>query len=273
MRPAALPLNPLRFASAGASRRAGSERAGVAVRLLILLVVAFAAATLVWMAFLPQLSAARLAQQSRFGVAIDTLVANPFTGRVHIQEAAIDNPLIYGPREFLRLREFRADAQVFTMWGRRLVLEEVTIDLPLLAVVTNTDGTTNLDLFRERLGADLAAPPGAPQRPFLIKRLHVRVGEVRFVNLTSRRPRERILALEFEHTYQNVSDWKQLLVPELFRRAAMAGGGWEGLAPEDMGRTISEWLRRGGGWFAEPSRRTTETLKSLFEKLEDSAKP
>lgn len=227
------------------------------------------------MAFLPRLVAAQLAQRTRFGVAVETLAANPFNGRVQLQNLTLVNPVTFGPREFVELRRFEVDVQVFSGLGRRWVIDELTIDLPLLAIVTNTDGTTNLDLFRERLAGEeeKSARAAAREREFLIKRLHVRVGEVRFINLTARQPRERRMPLEFEYTFHNVSDWKQLLVPEFFRRAAASGGAFEGLLPEDLGPTLSRWMRAGGGLFHEPSRRATDTLKSLFEKLEDSTKP
>jgi hypothetical protein len=258
------------------SLRSGATRGGILAKLLVLLTILFCFAALLWMLFLPRLVALRLTQQSNFNVGIDALVANPFTGQVDIRGLTIENPAVFASREFVQLRRFRADAQVFTALRQRLVLDEVTIELPLIAIVTNTDGTTNLDLFRDRLrGEPAAAPRGGPAetREFLIKRLHVKIGEVRFINHASRQPRMRSMPLDFEYTFQNVSDWKQLLVPELLRRTALAGGAFEGLVPEDLGRTLGGWARSGGGVFREPSRRATETMKSLFQKLEDSAKP
>jgi hypothetical protein len=243
------------------------------VKLLVLLAVIGATVALLWMLFLPRLVTARVAQQSRFGVAIEAFAANPFTGTVLLRGVTVENPAVFGPRDFIRLQAFEADAQMFTTLRQRVVLDEVRIDLPLLAIVTNTDGTTNLDLFRERMGGGMEPTGRTPARKFLIKRLHVRVGELRFINLTARQPRERSMQLDFEHTFENISDWKQLLVPELFRRVAVAGGTFEGLVPEDLGRTVGQWSRSGGGLFREPARRATETMKSLFEKLEDSTKP
>ncbi|HEX2100565.1 MAG TPA: hypothetical protein VHF69_07885 [Candidatus Synoicihabitans sp.] len=254
--------------------RQRGARGGIKLKLLMALAVAAATGALVWMMFLPQIVAARLAQRSGFGVVIDRFVANPFTGRAELVGLAIDNPATFGPREFVRLEAFSADAQVFTLLRQRPVFDEVTLDLPLLAIVTNTDGTTNLDLFRERLN-----PPREEigrdrvPREFLIKRLRVRVGTVRFINLTTKQPRTREMRLDFSYTFENVSNWKQLLVPELLRRAAITGGAFEGLVPEDLGETIGKWSRAGAGLFPEPRRRASETMKSLFEKLEETRKP
>src|SRR5690606_30763264 len=88
------------------SERPRGVRGGVCARLLLLIVVAGAAAAMVWMLFLPQLATAHVAQRSRFGVAIEALAANPFAGTVLLRGVTVENPAVFGPRDFIRLDAF-----------------------------------------------------------------------------------------------------------------------------------------------------------------------
>ncbi|HEY0944934.1 MAG TPA: hypothetical protein VGD81_06685 [Opitutaceae bacterium] len=255
-------------------------RAGALASLLLLLAGFAALATLVWMMFLPALVAYALEARTGFGVRIERLAANPFTGQVALTGFAIDNPAAYPSRNFVQMRAFRADAQLFTLFGRRAVFDDVQIDVESVAVIKAADGTVNLDLFRSRL-ASLGAGGGAGAAPtspavnpagkmeFLIQRLHVRFDRLSYTDLTAPRSTTREFNLGFDHRYTNVSDPAQLLVPALFRRLGESGGALEGLLPARFGGSAGD----GAGLLGHAGRKAAEGLKSLFRTLEDSRKP
>jgi hypothetical protein len=258
---------------------------GVMFTLLVLLVVAGAAMALVWMAFLPQLVAARLEARTGFPTRIEQLRANPFTGRVELEGLVIENPAVFGPRTFVVVNAFATRVNLWSLPRATVVFETMSLDVARVALVTNTDGTNNLDLFKTRLAEgqavavvdpEVAAAPaktGKPAREFLVKRLELRLGTLELVNLTARRPTQRELVLDHAESLQDVTELRQLLTPALLLRMSVAGASLENMGPEDLGFTLGLWLRTGGGHLEALGRRATDTLKSLFEKLEDSRKP
>jgi uncharacterized protein involved in outer membrane biogenesis len=254
-RPTALQAGPRR-------RRRVWVAGGLVLALLGLMLVALS-----W----PRVAAAHYARRTGFDVGVERATLRPWSGRILLEGVRIDNPRTFGPREFLQVQRFRAEVQVSSLWSRRLVVEELTLDVPLIAIVTNTDGTTNLDLFRDRLAGPARGP--ASSSSFLIKRMHLRVGEIRSVNLSARQPKLRQMHLDLETDYVNVTEWQQLMTADVLRRLALAGGAFEALGPEDLGATLGNWARSGVGRLRDPARRSTETLKSLFEKLEETSKP
>lgn len=266
--------------------RAGGTAGGVMFTLLVLLAVVGAVVALLWMAFLPQFVAARVEARTGFPTRIERLSANPFTGRVELEGLVIENPAVFEARTFAVVNAFATRVNLFSLPRATLVFETMALDVARVALVTNTDGTNNLDLFKTRLAegqtaavVDPLAPPVVESkkkgegREYLVKVLELRLGTLELVNLTSRRPTRREFVIDHAETLRDVSALKQLLTPALLRRMAMAGAAWENLGPEDLGFTLGLWLRTGGGHLEALGRRATDTLKSLFEKLEDSRGP
>jgi uncharacterized protein involved in outer membrane biogenesis len=265
----------------------GGRRGGILLKLLMLLAGLAAFVALIWMMFLPALIAQAVEERTGFGVRIERLAVNPFTARVAWTGLALDNPAAYPSRDFVQLRAFRADAQLFTLFRERPVFDDVAIDVALVAVVKQPDGVTNLDQFRSRLakpgalgggseaGSERPRTPVPPTRPaknteFLIKRLEIRFERLTYTDLTAARPATREYNLGFSHRYTDVSDPTQLLVPALFRSVGESGGLLEGLLPARVELPTAE---RGSNAFRDAGRKASDGLKSLFRALEDSRKP
>lgn len=265
-------------------RRVGSEgrrgeRGGIGFKLLLMLAFFAAVVALAWMAFLPQIVAARIEAVTGFPTRIDRLTANPFLGRLHLEGMVVENPETFGPRTFVALNAVEADLQMFTLFRKTVVFDRVRVDLARAVVVTNTDGTNNLDLFSERWAGEKTVEPepiqpretGEP--PVLMRELELTVGTIELVKLSGRAPSQREMKLDFSHTYRDISSARQLMVPSLLRRMAVAGGAFEGLVPDELGRTLADSLGATGGFLNDVKQKATDTLKSLFEKLEESRKP
>lgn len=256
-------------------------------RLLVLLAVVGAVGALWWMAFLPQFVAARVEARTGFPTRVERMSANPFTGRVELEGLVIENPAVFETRTFAVVNAFATRVNLFSLPRATLVFDTMALDVARVALVTNTDGTNNFDLFKTRLAEGQAAAvvdPLAPavakpqdnkgeERKYLVKELELRLGTLELANLTTRRPTRREFLIDHAETLRDVSELKQVLTPALLRRMAMAGAPWENLGPEDLGFTLGLWLRTGGGHLEVLGRRATDTLKSLFEKLEESRGP
>ena len=141
---------------------------------------------------------------------------------------------------------------------------------------------------------DLAAPPAstapAPSvspsakapaaRPWLIHRLTLRLDRLVVADHTGSKPSLRDYPLALNQSYTDVTDAKQLLVPDVLRRLAAAellDAQFAKLIPGDLGRAFIGHVRdagkEGATFLKETGRKTSEAVKGLFQTLEDSRKP
>ena len=173
-----------------ASRSAG-HRGGILAKLLAAFVVFLAVATLGWMLLLPAIATKVLQTRTQFGVTVQSLSVNPFTGTVHLRGLAIENPPTFPTPDFVQVREFRATAGIFTLLGDRPVIDEAVVDVAQVTLVKNQAGVRNAALFQERLagapaptrtGGQPVAGPATQTRAFLIRHLELRFDKLRLVD-------------------------------------------------------------------------------------------
>jgi hypothetical protein len=247
---------------------------GIWFRLLLFLAIFFAVLALAWMILLPPALTRFVRGRTGFPMEIQTLYVNPFTGRLALRGMAIKNPPTFPNPAFAEVREVSVDWRVSSMFSQRLVIDDVVVDVAGITLARDPLGAINAWLFQERLaGAPAARSPAgtsveAKNRPqeFLIKRLQVRCDRLVIADYSGRQPVVRELALNFNHTYENVTSTKQLAAP-LGDLLAPVAGAIGGLAPE-----AGAALRAAGDKFKESGRKAGEAMKGFFESLEKSLK-
>ena len=196
-----------------------SRGGGILIQILMFLMCAFAMVAFGWMLLLPGLFTSVIQNRTGFPARVDYFYANPFTGEVRMRGLAIVNPSGFADTNLLDLRQFTAKADLFSLLGGNPVVEMSTIDVARVTVVTNAQGTNNLDLLYRRLSpapvadnkkapskAPTAAAPAASPLNFLIHNLDLRVGEV---VVKDERPGSKVPLqvhqLAFQRTYKNVT--------------------------------------------------------------------
>lgn len=271
--------------SAGGKRDAIRRRGGCLIRLLAVLVVVGAVGALSWMIFLPVAVTAQLRSRTGFGARVASLSCNVFTGRVTVRGLVVSNPGSFPTGDFVVLREFSLEADVGSLFSDRIVLDELTLDVRRVTLVRRADGKSNAEVFQdELLGAPGTAggprPAGAtPARKFLIRRLSLRFDQLVIADHTGGKTAGQEFGLGLDQRYENVTDGKQLLVPEVLRRLAAANLGpvLGRLVPGDFGHTLSaaaqEASSRGGELLKDAGQKATDLFKGLREKLEENKKP
>jgi hypothetical protein len=265
-------------------RPAGQERGGIFFNLLVFLVVVAAFAALAWMLFLPAVVTAQLRARTGFDVSLRSLAVNPFAGTIALRGLVLANPAGFPRRDFLELREFRADADLGTLFSDRMVFDSMTIDVAALTLVTRADGATNAAALQRNLRPP--ASPGGPSgrqaparagRPFLIRRLTLRFDRLVVANFAGSRPEVHEFDLALDHTYPNVTDVRSLFPPDARQQLAPLGAAIEGLASGDVGRALGDAARAAaqsaGALLHEAGQKTGEKVKGLFDGLEESKKP
>lgn len=257
-----------------------------AVKTLLFLCGVFALGALAWMLLLPAAIERELRQVTGFDVRIEVLAANPFTGHVAVRGLKARNPPGYPSPDFVGLRELRADVSEFSwLFTDRLVIDDLYIDAEAVQIVREHNGKSNAGEFIaacSRRGADGegGAATAAPSKPFkfLIKTLRLRLDRLVIGDYTSTTPEIRTYNLKIDHTYSNVTQAKQLLVPDVVRSLYSFGlrRDTEQLLPGEFGHALADAVGAAahvGDKLKDAGQKTGQYLKGLLDKLEQSAKP
>ncbi len=260
--------------------RPAALRGGIMFKLLLLLVLFGAVASLAWMLLLPGFVTSRLRQRTGFDASVASLMVNPFTGRVVARGFVLNNPPTFPRAEFLQVRSFEADAEVLTLLTAKPVFTRVTLDVALVALVKRADGRTNANVFQSYLLEDAPAAgpvrrtkPGEERQPFLIRQLEVRFDRFLTADYTRRDPVVREYPLGLNRTFSNVTDSRQLLLPGSLDQLFALTGAVGTLLPEDLAQALDSAMRSGTDVVRELTRRNPTILPGFTDALEESKKP
>jgi hypothetical protein len=236
---------------------------------MLFLAILFACLAVAWMILLPFAVTRFVQERTGFGIEIQSLYANPFTANLELRGLVITNPPAFPRKDFVDVREFRAGARLFSLFGHRPVIDYIVVNMTGITLVKDQRGLINTKVFQEGLAGPSPHPPppaAAPAREFLIKRLQVRLDRLVIADYSRRKPDVREFTLNFSHTYENVTSAKQLAAPfaDIFAPVAGAIGG---ILPE-----TDAALRAAGGRVKETGRKTGEAVKGLFDALEKTLK-
>jgi hypothetical protein len=240
------------------------------------LVCASATLALGWMLMLPGLFTSVIENRTGFPARVDSFYANPFTAEVRMRGLVIVNPEGFSESDFLNLQQFTAKADLFSLLGKKPVLDMTTVDVARVTVVTNQRGSNNLELLYRRLAAVTAKKPGVPApaaSPFeyLVRNLDIRLNEVVVKDERPGKTHAQVHALAFQRSFRNVTpatNFDAEITPAL----AMAG--------KSIGEVVSGDFKRFVANVTRPMDRKTyawgdrqENSAGTARKLEESAKP
>jgi hypothetical protein len=273
--------------SEGGGRRVANSRGGCLVRLVVLLVVVVAAGALAWMLFLPAVVTAQIRQRTGFDATVTGLSCNAFTGRLAVRGLVMSNPASFPVRDFVELREFSMETEVWSWMSDRPVIDALTADVRKVTLVRRPDGKSNAEILqrallgeeREGTSGPAAGPVATPPRPWLIRRLVLRFDRLVIADYSGVKPVVQEHVLGLDQRYENVTEAKQLLVPEVLRGLAAVdlGPTLGRLVPGELGRALGDKVRAGAAQgaeaFKEAGLQAADLLKGLREKLEESRKP
>jgi hypothetical protein len=243
-------------------------------KLLVFFAVLFALLAMAWMLLLPTLVMKWLRDRTGFEANVQSLMVNPFTGRIVARGVAINNPPTFPRAEFLLVREFEADAELFTLYSAKPVFDHIKLDIALVALVKRDDGRTNAEVFRDYLAPKR---PGTgqerEQRPLQIRRLEVRFDRLLVADDTRRAPLVEEYPINLNRTFDNVTDTRQLMLPASLDQLFALGGAVGGLLPQELADAVDQALRSGTDVMRELGRRRPADFGGFTDTLEESKKP
>lgn len=252
------------------------SRGSIVVRALFYLAVFFALLATTWMILLPSAVTRFVRKRTGFGVEIRSLYVNPFTANVDLQGLVMTNPPAFPRQDFVEVREFRANARLFSLFSQQVVIDDAILNVADVSIVKDRNGLVNTSAFQSGLlGPPASQRPVGPERPadvkhlerqYLIKRLQVRFDRLTIADYSKHRPDVREFALNFSHTYVNVTSTRQLAAP-LADVVNPIAGAIGNLLPESGAA-----LRTIGDTVKETGRKAGDTVKGFFQTLEKTLK-
>jgi hypothetical protein len=242
------------------------------LKALLFLACLLAAAAVAWMVLLPRLVERELRSVTGFEVRVKVLSVNPFTGRVVVRGLTALNPPAYPERDFVQLTALQTDVNLFS-WAfeDHLTIEDLDFDLGKVELVRLHDGKSNFAECSAALTGRPAGTPPAKRIKYLIRTLHVRLEDLVVADYTGSNPQVKTYRLNLDQTYHDVSDPRQLLVPQVVNTLYAFGlrHGISQLLPGEFGVALGDAF---GGVSAITSK-GRDLLKGVFDKLDHSSKP
>lgn len=253
-------------------------RGGTFVKLLLFLVVFMSLVALAWMFFLPSVLTSVVRKRTGFDVQIKKMAVNPFNGDFSIAGLVINNPAGWPSPEFVDVREFRAETDLWSLiGGKRAIIDNAVVDVALVALVTDSEKKTNLQLFQDRIAGPKDAkkkqPDSGEKFDFLIRRLHLRFTKLQLMDYSGKKaaPSIREVNLNIDHTYTDITDAKQLLTGALPGINAI-GSVMSALIPGGLGKAIGGAMQGPVDLMKGTGKKTMDIFKGVFEKLEEKPK-
>jgi len=254
-------------------------RGGALVKFILFVAIVFAVLALAWMLFLPSILKSVLEKRTGFEIQIAKMSANPFTGNLSLVGLAINNPSGWPAREFVNVREFTAEADVWSFFSSRPIVNNAIVDVAFVSVVTDSQGKTNVRLFQDRVAGPNDPAQRKPPQPelkpeFLIRQLRLRFDKVTMADYSGgkKTPTTREVNLNLDKTYKDVTDAKQLLTGALPGIEAI-GSAISALVPGKLGKAIGGAMNDPAELLKNTGKKAGGAIKGLLEKLEEKPKP
>jgi uncharacterized protein involved in outer membrane biogenesis len=242
-----------------------SSRGGCLIRSLLIIAVLGLILVAVWIVLLPGIVVSTVQARTGFVVKVEQMSVNPFTGLVNIEGAVVENPIGWPSPEFITLRRFKVDAELFPFLSHRFVANEMIVDVEKLSLVRNGEGQLNTDAFRTRIAGakDKAGPsqPSAasPKTEFLIRHLVLKFDRLVLADYSGKKPLIKEYDLKISREMRDVDSVAKLINP--FVGVALdASGKLLDLAPSSLGDAVNTLQQAG--------KKTGESLKKFFQSLE-----
>lgn len=250
------------------NRKPRASRGGCSVKLLVVALLLGVLATAAWVILLPRIIASVVRSQTGFELSVDRLWVNPLTADVSIRGLVLRNPEDWPLRDFVELRQFKADVKLFSLFGERLEIEEAVLDLPKVTLVRNPEGALNAVRFKDGVvGAEPSKEPKPPPEPktparFLIKRLQVKVGTIAYADHSGRRPTVREYPVNIDKELTDVDSVAKLISPLYTANVGVVTEALGGMFADSV-----EMLKGTGEALKDAGQKATEAVKGFLDKL------
>ncbi len=180
--------------------------------LLLLVLVLVVVGSLVVDYFAINIAGHELKQRSGFTLTAGSQDIGVLHGNFDVKDLELTNPDRFAAKDFVKFNEIQTSVEVSTMLSKRVVVDEIVVDLESLAIVQNKDGEDNFAALQNSLmGATAPADatkksktPGIP--PFTIKKLTLSVHGAKYFNFKTGDGKPAIYNLNYTRKFTDVNE-------------------------------------------------------------------
>ena len=243
-----------------------STRGGWLIRTVFFIAVLGVIFAAGWVVLLPGITVSTIQARTGFVVKVEQLSVNPFSGKVNIEGAVVENPIGWPTHEFITLRRFKVEADLLPLLSHKFVADDVSVDVEKLSLVRNQDGVLNADAFRDGLTkgkGETAKPDQAKgdnaKTEFLIHHLMLKFDHLTMADYSGKKPLVKDYNLKISQELREVDSVAKLANP-FVGSMLTAQGGLADMSAGVLGAPLNALQQAG--------KKTGESLKKLFQSLE-----
>lgn len=233
------------------------------LKLLLLLAVFAAVGAMLWIVLLPGIVTSAIRTRTGFSIQVEKVSANPFSGHALVQGLVLRNPGGWPVADFVELREFRADLNLLSLLGDRLVADEIVVDLPRLTLVVNERGAWNIVVFKESLAGAPRPGGSAPRQEFLIRHLVLKFDQLVYADYSGRKASRREFNLDLRRDLRDVDSVTKIVSPFTGTVLGIVSNAIGGMF-KDRPDVLTELARP----VRDAGTKTGEKLKGLLDSLD-----
>jgi hypothetical protein len=188
--------------------------------LLVLGLIAAAVGLMLLNNYASDIVSVAVKKQTGFPVSVGRQNVSLWKGAVEFQNLQIMNPSHFSDPSFLHFNQFKTKVDLWSLHGERIVINELVLDLDSITVVQPKGGNIsqmNVSEFVSGLSGDSAGavPNQAAAKtppPFIIKKLTIKIGTVKYLDLGKTNPQPEVFNLNYDRTFTDVTDVNALRV-------------------------------------------------------------
>jgi len=190
--------------------------------LLILVVLAVVGLVVAVDHYAGEIASTFVKEKTGFELTYASQDVNLFKGLVDFQGLKLTNSSHFPVPDFVDMNEIKTAVEPRSVFGDRIVVDEVVVDLKNVTIVKMADGTYNAKAFADALKAGIPATqsaaaqekPGASGSsklpPFIIKSLTIKIATVQYCDYSTGSGKPRVYNINYSRTFTDVTDVKAL---------------------------------------------------------------
>lgn len=245
-----------------------AQQGGLLTKFLLLIGVLLGLVVVLWVLLLPTLVVSTIRARTGFAVRVEKLSINPVTAKVALTGLVLQNPETWPLPDFARVREFRADVNLFSLLSDRYVADEVLIDVAQVTLVRNQQGVLNAVAFQDGLSGNGSGPAGqqkssGARKGFLIKHLVMKFDKLVYADYSGRKPVVKEYDLMVSRDLNNVDSVTKIISPLTGSALGLVTNAVSG-----MFRSRPDLLKDTAGLIQDAGKKTGEKLKGLLDSLD-----
>ncbi len=164
--------------------------------------------------FAVSIAAHELQQRTGFTLTAGQQDISALSGAVDLHDLEITNPDRFAAKDFLKFNEIKIKAEPTSLLHKRIIVDEVVVDLDSFAMVRNKDGSLNLLALKDGLMGPAPATPAATGTkssspaipPFTVHSFTLKIKSVKLIDFKSNGGKPQIVNVNYSRTFTDVDE-------------------------------------------------------------------